>query len=405
MPRPPHIAARSSVPPFRVMDVMADAARLEAQGRHIIHMEVGEPGLPTPAHAIEAAERALRDGRTGYTLALGVPDLRARIARHYGEAYGVDLDPARVIITTGSSAAFSLAFLTCFDVGDRVATARPGYPAYGRIMTALGLEPVEIGTTLEDNFQPTADHIAALENTHGLLIASPANPTGTMISEDHMAALAAACLEKGLWLISDEIYHRVTYGAPDVPAPDTTALDTTALDTTALDTTALAHHDEAIVINSFSKYYCMTGWRIGWMVVPEALIRPVERLAQNLFIAPPSVAQYAALASFDCTEELDARVAQYRANRNLLLDALSPLGLGFPQVDGAFYLYADVSAFTENSSAFCRRMLEEAGVATVPGIDFDDRDGRRYLRMSFAGSAEDMAEAARRLKDWLFSLK
>ena len=383
------ISARSAVPPFRVMDVMDAATRLEQQGRHIIHMEVGEPGLPSPAPVLAAAEQALRDGHTGYTLALGLPDLRARIARHYGDVYGVGVDPRRVIITTGSSAGFMLSFLACFDAGDRVAIARPGYPAYGRIMQALGLEVVPIDTTLADNFQPTADHVAALENVDGVLVAGPSNPTGTIIHASRMAALANECADKNSRLISDEIYHRITYGAPD---------------TTALDTTALAFNDEAVIINSFSKYYCMTGWRIGWMVVPEDLVRPIERLSQNLFIAPPSVAQYAALASFDCTDELDARVAQYRANRDLLLQALEPLGLVFPPVDGAFYLYGDVSAFTEDSSAFCRQMLEEAGVAAVPGIDFDDQNGQHYVRFSFAGSGDDMAEAARRLTDWFAGL-
>ena len=383
------ISARSAVPPFRVMDVMDAATRLEQQGRHIIHMEVGEPGLPSPAAVLAAAEQALRDGHTGYTLALGLPDLRARIARHYGDTYGVDLDPRRVIITTGSSAGFMLSFLACFDAGDRVAIARPGYPAYGRIMQALGLKGVEIPTTLDDRFQPTPDQVAALEGIDGLLVASPSNPTGTIIDGGRMAALADLCTDKGIPLISDEIYHRITYGAPDLSAPNMTAL---------------SFNDEAVVINSFSKYYCMTGWRIGWMVVPEDLVRPVERLSQNLFIAPPSVAQYAALASFECADELNARVAQYKANRDLLLQALTPLGLVFPPVDGAFYLYADVSAFTDNSSAFCRQMLDEAGVAAVPGIDFDHQEGHRYVRFSVAGAGEDMAEAARRLVDWFSGL-
>ncbi|MBI1180307.1 MAG: aminotransferase class I/II-fold pyridoxal phosphate-dependent enzyme [Alphaproteobacteria bacterium] len=378
---PPKISRRSDIPAFRVMDVMTAAAALEVQGRRVIHMEVGEPGLPTPAPVVEAAERAMRDGRGGYTVALGLPALRERIAQHYAEAYGVAVGPGRVVVTTGSSAAFSLAFTACFDIGDRMAIGRPCYPPYERIMRALGIEAVELRTTLADNFQPTAAQVAATPELQGLLVASPSNPTGTTIDGRRMGGLAGACAERGIRLISDEIYHRMVFDGGEV--------------------TALAFSDDAVAINSFSKYYCMTGWRVGWMVVPEALVRPVERLAQNLFISPPTVAQHAALAAFDCTAELDARVAQYRANRDLLLAELEPLGLRFANPEGAFYLYADVSWFTNDSAAFCRAMLEGAGVATVPGTDFDEVDGDRFIRLCFSGTAEDMAEAARRLKDWL----
>ncbi len=372
---------RSDIPPFRVMDVMAAAAALEAQGQRIVHMEVGEPGLPTPQAALDAGQAAMGAGATGYTLALGLPALRERIAQHYQEQYGVSVDPERVIITTGSSTGFSLAFLACFDIGDRVALGRPGYPAYGRIMRALGIEAVEVPTTLAQGFQPTADQVLALEGVSGLLVASPSNPTSTMISPDAFDALAGTCADKNIRLISDEIYHRMVFDGEEA--------------------TALAFDDQAIVINSFSKYYCMTGWRIGWMVVPEDLIRPVERLSQNLFISPPTIAQHVALACFDCADELDARVAQYRANRDLLLRELAPTGLSFAPTQGAFYLYADISQFSNDSSAFSKAMLEGAGVATVPGIDFDEDEGHRYLRMSFAGTHEDMEEAARRLKEWL----
>jgi aspartate/methionine/tyrosine aminotransferase len=383
---PPKISKRSDIPAFRVMDVMTAAAALEAQGRHIIHMEVGEPGTPTPERVIDAAERTMRAGRGGYTVALGITPLRERIARHYGEAYGADVDPKRVIVTTGSSAAFTLAFTACFDIGDRMAIGRPCYPPYERIMRTLGIEAVELRTTLADNFQPTPAHLAFVDRLDGLLVASPSNPTGTMIDAGRMAALGAACAERGIRLISDEIYHRMVFAEPDSGGDEVTAL---------------SFNPDAVVINSFSKYYCMTGWRIGWMVVPEALVRPVERLAQNLFISPPTVAQHAALAAFECTEELDQRVARYKANRDLLLAELEPLGLRFANPQGAFYLYADVSRFTNDSAAFCRAMLEGAGVATVPGTDFDEVDGDRFIRMCFAGTGEDMAEAARRLKDWL----
>jgi aspartate/methionine/tyrosine aminotransferase len=381
MPMSPKISRRSDIPAFRVMDVMTAAAALEAQGRHIIHMEVGEPGLPTPAPVVAAAEAAMRAGRSGYTVALGIAPLRERIARHYGEAYGADVDPRRIVVTTGSSAAFTLAFTACFDMGDRMAIGRPCYPPYERIMRTLGIEAVELRTSLADNFQPTPAHLAFAERLDGLLVASPSNPTGTMIDGAGMQALGDACAERGIRLISDEIYHRMVFGGDQV--------------------TALAFNPDAIVINSFSKYYCMTGWRIGWMVVPEALIRPAERLAQNLFISPPTIAQHAALAAFECTQELDARVDQYRANRDLLLAALTPLGLRFADPQGGFYLYADVSAFTGDSAAFCRDMLEGAGVATVPGTDFDEIDGHRFIRMCFSGTGADMAEAARRLKEWL----
>ncbi|MFN3233474.1 MAG: pyridoxal phosphate-dependent aminotransferase [Alphaproteobacteria bacterium] len=379
--KPLKISTRSDVPPFRVMDVMNAAAALEAQGRRIIHMEVGEPGLPTPRAALEAGERAMRAGQTGYTLALGLPALRQRIAAHYGEHYSQSVDPERVIITTGSSTGFSLAFLACFDIGDRVALGRPGYPAYGRIMRALGVETVEIATHPEDGFQPTPDQIDALADVDGLLLASPSNPTSTMIGPDALAAVAQTCKDRGIRLISDEIYHRMVFDGDE--------------------RTALEFDDQAIVINSFSKYYCMTGWRIGWMVVPDNLVRPVERLSQNLFISPPTVAQHIALACFDCSDELDQRVDRYRANRDLLVRELAGTGLDFAPAKGAFYLYADISKFSNDSSAFCKDMLEGAGVATVPGIDFDEDLGRSYIRMCFAGTSEDMAEAAHRLNAWL----
>ncbi len=382
MTKSPKISARSDVPPFRVMDVMSAAAALEKTGRSIVHMEVGEPGFHTPERVIKAAERAMSQTGTGYTLALGLDALRDRIAAIYAEDYGLEINPDRVIVTTGSSSAFTLSFLACFDIADRVAIGRPGYPAYGRIMQALGIDVVEIETTFEEKFQPSLRQVSAIPDLSGLLIASPANPTGTMLDEESLGALCTLCGDRGMRLISDEIYHRVTYDAPAQ--------------------TALQFNDDAVVINSFSKYYCMTGWRIGWMVVPEDLIRPVERLSQNFFISPPTPSQYAALEIFSCRDVLDERVAAYARNRDKLLAAFSRLGLAHTaSADGAFYLYADISALSGDSEQFCRDMLNEAGVAAVPGIDFDSRDGHRYVRFSYSIAEDAVAVAIERLRSWL----
>lgn len=386
MTKPPKIAARSQIQPFRVMDVMSAAAELEQAGRDVVHMEVGEPGHPTPIRAVEAAENAIRRGDAGYTLALGMQPLRERIAQHYQDEYGVAVDADRVVVTTGSSSAFTLAFLACFDIGDKVAIGRPGYPAYGRIMQALGIEPVEISTSFAEKFQPTPAQVAGLEGLAGVMLASPANPTGTMIDEANLKSICENCAERGIRLISDEIYHRVTYGQSGQ--------------------TALKFNDDAIAINSFSKYFCMTGWRIGWMVVPENLIRPVERLAQNFFISPPTPAQHAALAAFDCTDELDARIVGYAKNRTLLLDAFSRLGLEHTApAEGAFYLYVDVSALTNDSEKFCAAMLAATGVAAVPGIDFDDEEGARYMRLCYSISEDRVRSAIERLEAWLPTLR
>jgi len=312
--------------------------------------------------------------------------LRERIAQLYQDEYGVAVGADRVIVTTGSSSAFTLAFLACFDIGDKVAIGRPGYPAYGRIMQALGLEPVEITTSFAEKFQPTPAQVAELEGLAGVMLASPANPTGTMIDEVNLEAICGLCTERGMRMISDEIYHRVTYDQPGQ--------------------TALKFNSDAIAINSFSKYYCMTGWRIGWMIVPETLIRPVERLAQNFFISPPTPAQHAALAAFDCVEELDARIAGYAKNRTLLLDAFSRLGLEhMAPAEGAFYLYVDVSALTDDSEEFCSAMLDATGVAAVPGIDFDAQDGARYIRLCYSIAQASVRSAIERLEDWLPTLQ
>lgn len=376
------ISRRSAgVDPFIVMDVMAAAADKEAAGDIVIHLEVGQPSTPAPKGALAAAHAALDSDRIGYVAALGMPALRERIARHYRDVYKVEVPAERVIVTTGSSGGFPLAFLASFDAGDRVALAAPGYPAYRNILAALNLEAVDLPTSAADNFQPT---VAALEKAgriDGLIVASPSNPTGTMVGHAEMKELARWCDRNGVRLISDEIYHGIVYEGDTVSAAEVT--------------------DQAIVINSFSKYFSMTGWRIGWMVVPQDLVRPIERLAQNFFISVPTLSQHVALAAFDCREELDRHVRRYKTNRDLLLKGLPEAGLKtFAPAEGAFYLYADVNHLTNDSRDFCSRMLKEAGVATTPGVDFDRARGAGTLRISFAGSTAEMEEAVRRLKAW-----
>ncbi|MDO8289394.1 MAG: aminotransferase class I/II-fold pyridoxal phosphate-dependent enzyme [Parvibaculum sp.] len=390
----PTISKRSGVSPFIAMDVMRDATAMErdpANKRRIIHLEVGQPSTPAPRRVRDAAAHALIHERLGYTDALGLPKLRTRIAQHYRDRHNVDVSAERIVVTSGSSGGFVLAFLACFDVGARVAISEPGYPAYRNILTALGLVPVGIPVGPATRWSMTPDLIDAAERTHGpiagVLVASPANPTGTMLTPEALAALTASCAARGRWFISDEIYHGISYGMSEA--------------------TALMSSPDAIVANSFSKYYSMTGWRLGWLVVPDRLVRPLECLAQNLFISPPAIAQEAAVAAFDATDELDTNVAVYAANRDLLLDALPDAGLdNFAPADGAFYLYADVSALLAKGSnadsvAFCHRMLHEAGVAATPGLDFDPLRGGQTVRFSFAGATADMAEAASRLKQWL----
>jgi aspartate/methionine/tyrosine aminotransferase len=378
------LSERSAVPPFIVMDVMEAAAAREAQGHKVIHMEVGQPGTPAPRAALEAVKRALDRENLGYTVALGLPSLRERIARHYRQRYGVTVAPERVVVTTGSSAGFVLAFLALFDPGAKVALPSPGYPCYRHILTALGQTPVPLVTDAGARWMPTAaqiDEAARRDGIAGLVIASPANPTGTMLEPGRLAEIAEVCKRNKLWFVSDEIYHGLTYGMAEQ--------------------TALAHSDEAVVINSFSKYFSMTGWRVGWLVVPDALVRPIERLAQNLYISPPTVAQVAAIGAFDGIDELEANRRVYAENRGLLLEALPKAGLErILPADGAFYLYVDVGAFTSDSVAFTREMLADIGVAATPGVDFDAERGRRYVRFCYAGTTADMADAARRLAGW-----
>lgn len=379
------LSTRSAISPFIVMEMMAAAAAREAAGGDVLHLEVGQPSTGAPELVLAAAERALRDDRIGYTLALGLPQLRQRIARHYEEYYGVAVNAECVVITTGSSAGFLLSFLALFDPGCRVAIASPGYPAYRNILQVLNIEPVLLPCTAQTGFQPTPELLLCAAQDRpldGLLVASPANPTGSMLDAGQWRALASHCRSHNITLISDEIYHGVTYGK------------------TAH--TALSFDPEAVVINSFSKYFSMTGWRLGWMIVPQPMLRAVERISQNLFISPPTLSQHAALAAFDCHDALKRNVAVYAANRELLLRELPKAGISrFAPADGAFYLYADISHLTQDSEQFCRRMLAETGVAATPGIDFDPQNGHLTVRFSFAGSTQIMAQAARRLQDWL----
>jgi aspartate/methionine/tyrosine aminotransferase len=380
-------SVRSQIPSFIVMDVMRAALAAETAGRSIIHMEVGQPGTPAPKTARAAAARALDAETLGYTMALGNEVLRARISALYRDWYGVRIPAERIVVTAGSSAAFVLAFLSLFDAGDAVALPSPGYPCYRHILSALGQRPVLLETGPENRWMPTAADVArahASDGIKGLLIASPANPTGTMIAPARMEELSAACRARNIVLVSDEIYHGLTYGQ------------------TA--DTALSHGSDVVVINSFSKYFSMTGWRIGWMVVPEGLVRPVERLAQNLYISPSAIAQAAALGAFDGFEELEGNRASYARNRDLLLNELPRAGFReFAPADGAFYLYCYVSGMTDDATALATRLLEEAGVAVTPGTDFDADRGQRFLRFSYAGTTDDMAEAARRLRNWAAS--
>lgn len=369
------------------MDVLAEATRRRDCGHPVISMAVGQPAHPAPKTALDAAKRALDHGRLGYTDALGTLSLKRAIAAHYHSRHGITLDPQRIAVTTGSSAGFNLTFLALFDPGDRVAIARPGYPAYRNIMAALGLEVVEIEANAEAGFTLTPDSLEraaarAGKPLKGVLLASPANPTGTVTGKAQLKALADYCRDHSIAFISDEIYHGLTFAGEE--------------------TTALEVADDAVVINSFSKYYCMTGWRIGWMVLPEARVRAFERIAQSLYISPPELSQIAAEAALGAHEELDGYKRAYASNRALLLERLPQIGFSIASpMDGAFYAYADVSRFTNDSMAFARRMLAEIDVAATPGFDFDPLEGHRTMRFSYAGAATEMEEAMNRIARWL----
>jgi aspartate/methionine/tyrosine aminotransferase len=377
------LAARAGVPPFYVMRVIDAVVARRRAGQFVVDLSAGQPSTPAPEPVRAAAHAALDADRIGYTNALGIPPLREAIARHYRDRVGVEIDPANVAVTTGSSGGFLYAFLAAFDAGDTVVMARPGYPAYRNMLTALGCTVVELPCGPQTRFQPTVELLDTLdEPPAGLVVASPANPTGTMISSDELAALSAWCEAHGTRLISDEIYHGITYGIPG--------------------TCAWRGGRTSVVVNSFSKYFSMTGWRIGWLLVPDDLVDAVDRLAGNFTICPPALSQFAAVAAFDAYDELDANVARYAANRERLLAALPTIGLDrLAPADGAFYVYADVSRWTTDSLAWSARLLDETGVAVAPGFDFDPIDGGKYIRMCFAGDGDEIMRAVQIMGDWL----
>jgi len=374
------ISKRSQVDPFIVMDVMEAARRAEDAGQHIIHMEVGQPGTPAPTGARRALVQAMENQPMGYTVALGLPDLRARIAQLYRDRHGLEVSPERIVVTSGSSAGFILAFTALFDAGARVGLGEPGYPSYRQILRALDLRPVGIATRDENRLQPVPADLP--DDLKGLIVASPANPSGTMLSRDALRDLVQTCAARGVAFISDEIYHGIEYEAKAVSALEISA--------------------EVYVINSFSKYFSMTGWRVGWMVVPQDHVRTIERLAQNLFICPPHASQIAALAAMDCDDELQANLEVYRRNRALMLDGLPRAGFSrIAPPDGAFYVYADVSELTDDSRAFAAEILAGARVAVTPGLDFDPERGAHTLRFSYARATDDIREGLARLQAFM----
>ncbi len=372
---------RSDVDPFIVMDVMEAARIAEENGKHIIHMEVGQPGTPAPKIARDFITNEINKNNLGYTVSLGLPDLRKKISNLYGDWYNIELNPKRVVVTTGSSGAFILSFSALFDSGDRVGIGSPSYPSYRQILKSLSLETVDIQTKLENRFQPTPDDIKS-NNLNGILVASPANPTGSMLDKNSLENLLNTAKDNNVSFISDEIYHGIEY-----ESKPTSALEIT---------------DNCYVINSFSKYFSMTGWRIGWMVVPENHIRQVERLSQNLFVCPPHASQVTALAALDSIDELQANVDVYKKNREILLEELPKAGLKkFSPPDGAFYIYVDISEYSNDSLSFCKKVLEEANVAITPGVDFDQKRGNSTIRFSYARSTEDIIEGTKRIKEFM----
>ena len=375
------ISERADIAPFFVMEMMRAAAQRETAGGDVVHMEVGQPSTPAPAGARAAAKAAIDGDVLGYTSAVGIEPLRQRLAQHYADWYGHDTDADRIVVTQGASGAFTLAFLACFEAGDRVAVTSPGYPCYRNTLEALDIEVIEIAVTPETGFRLTADMVECAGPLDGLVVASPANPTGTMLMADELGRLARWCHDSGVRLVSDEIYHGITYGTQAA--------------------TAAAHSPSAVVVNSFSKYFSMTGWRLGWLLLPPDLVSPFERLAQNATIAAATVSQYAALGAFDSIDELEANVARYTANRQILLDGLPSAGIDrIAPPDGAFYIYANVDHLTDDSAELAAKWLAELGIATTPGIDFDPAEGHRYIRFSFAGSNDDMEQTVERLAGW-----
>ncbi|OMC04183.1 aspartate aminotransferase [Mycolicibacter heraklionensis] len=380
-------ALRAGIPPFHVMDVWLAAAERQRSHGDLVNLSAGQPSVGAPEPVRAAAAAALEANELGYTVALGIPELRSAIAGSYADRYGLSIDPDDVVVTTGSSGGFLLAFLACFDAGDRVAIASPGYPCYRNILSALGCEVVEIPCGPETRFQPTAAMLAEIPGPlAGVIIASPANPTGTVMEPAELAAIAAWCDATGVRLISDEVYHGLVYeGAPQTSCAWETSRN-------------------AVVANSFSKYFAMTGWRLGWLLVPPALRRAVDCLTGNFTICPPVLAQYAAVAAFTpaAIAESDSHLRHYAANRELLLDGLRSLGINrLAPTDGAFYVYADLAEHTDDSLAFCARLLADTGLALTPGVDFDTERGNTFVRLSFAGPTADIEEALHRLRGWL----
>lgn len=372
------IADRGDVPAFMVMDVMQAADNRAAQGKDVLHLEVGQPATPAPRTALEAAKAAMASHTLGYTVAVGIPALRERIATWYQEHYGVAVDADQIIVTQGSSGGFQLAFLAAFNPGDRVALANPSYPAYRNILKALSLEPVEIPALPENGLQPTPELLEQAGQIDGLIVASPANPTGAMLTPAGLTALTNWCSAKGVRFVSDEIYHGISYGKAEATA---------------------ATDPNAIVVNSFSKYFSMTGWRLGWLVVPQEMVRTIECLQQNLSICAPAVSQYAGVGAFDGTEELAANLTRYAENREILVSGLAATGLTqLAPADGAFYIYAGIEDVADDAQDFCKNLLEAEGVAITPGLDFDPIEGSKTVRLSFAGSPDTMREALIRLK-------
>ncbi len=375
-------ATRSDIAPFYVMEVMRAAERREQQGEAVLHLEVGQPSTPAPEGVIAAAHEGLDRDLLGYTTATGLVALRRRVATHYRDWYGVEVDTESIMLTVGASGAFVAAFLAAFDAGNRVAVPSPGYPCYRNALTALGVEVVDIPTTMETRFQPTFEMLEQVGPVDGLVLGSPSNPTGTMLDHSRMGEVTRWCRDNGVWLVSDEIYHGITY---DEAAP-----------------TALQYDRDAIVINSFSKYFSMTGWRLGWIVAPEALREALTRIGQNVTIAAPTLSQLGAIAAFDCHEELAHNITRYRGNREVLLAGLTAAGIDrLAPADGAFYVWACVDHLTDDSQVLCAEWLDSLSIATTPGIDFDPREGHRFVRFSFAGSTSDCVEAMRRLNEWV----
>ena len=371
----------SQVPPFHAMAMGKRASEREAAGHRVFHLQLGQPATPAPFAAVEAGVAAMRDQPLGYTNAAGLMSLRRRIARHYDEWYDVQVPVDRVMLVAGASAGFSLAFLACFDAGQRVGVLEPGYPCYRNALVALGVEPVAIPVGANTRWAPTTELLDAAGHLDGLIVASPSNPTGTVLSSETLSMLGTYCAGRGIRVISDEIYHGITYNGTAE--------------------TMLQHSADAVVINSFSKYFSMTGWRLGWIVSPDALTDAFERLQQNLYICAPHVSQVVGLAAFECQPELDALVDDYRAKRALLLHGLSAAGISrVAEADGAFYVYADVSHLADDSMTLCHRWLDELGVATTPGLDFDTALGHRFVRLSYAGSASDITQACVRIGGW-----